>query len=63
MPVGPLALADEVSLSLMVHINEQTKKDLAAEGQELPFHPADKVLATMTRELQSSWKSERSRLL
>lgn len=57
MPVGPLALADEVSLSLMVHINEQTKKDLAAEGQELPTHPADAVLATMTRGLNRLGKA------
>ncbi len=50
MPVGPLALADEVSLSLMIHINEQTKKDLAAEGKELPPHPADRVLETMVHD-------------
>lgn len=49
MPVGPLALSDEVSLSLMVQINEQTRKDLIAEGQEMTLHPADDVLQTMTR--------------
>ncbi len=57
MPVGPLALADEVSLSLMVHINEQTKKDLAVEGQELPPHPADQVLKSMTRSLNRNGKA------
>jgi 3-hydroxyacyl-CoA dehydrogenase / enoyl-CoA hydratase / 3-hydroxybutyryl-CoA epimerase len=57
MPVGPLALADEVSLSLMVHINEQTRKDLAAEGQELPAHPADNVFEVMTRDFSRLGKA------
>jgi len=50
MPVGPLALSDEVSLGLMLHIREQTRKDLAAEGKELPGHPGDRVLDVMTGE-------------
>ncbi len=50
MPVGPLALADEVSLGLMLHIREQTRKDLAAEGEEIPNHPSDAVLDVMTGE-------------
>lgn len=48
MPVGPLALADEVSLGLMLHIREQTRKDLAAEGKPVPSHPSDAVLDVMT---------------
>ena len=40
MPVGPLALTDEVSLSLMAHIRKQTELDFAAEGKPLPHHPA-----------------------
>lgn len=47
MPVGPLALQDEVSLGLMLHINEQTKKDLQEEGKEMPHHPADSVVELM----------------
>ena len=47
MPVGPLALQDEVSLGLMLHINEQTKKDLQKEGKEMPHHPADNVVELM----------------
>lgn len=43
MPVGPLALTDEVSLSLMASIRKQTAEDLAAEGKEIPFHPAHEV--------------------
>ncbi|MBK8901440.1 MAG: enoyl-CoA hydratase/isomerase family protein [Anaerolineaceae bacterium] len=50
MPVGPLALADEVSLGLMRHIREQTRKDFAAEGKLVPGHPADAVLDVMTEE-------------
>jgi 3-hydroxyacyl-CoA dehydrogenase/enoyl-CoA hydratase/3-hydroxybutyryl-CoA epimerase len=48
MPVGPLALTDEVSLSLMAHIRKQTAEDFKAEGKEAPSHPsfavADKLL-------------------
>ena len=47
IPVGPLALQDEVSLGLMLHINEQTKKDLQKEGKEMPHHPADNVVELM----------------
>ncbi len=47
MPVGPLAVSDEVSLSLMQHVRQQTMADLATAGQPLPDHPAFKVLDTM----------------
>jgi len=39
MPMPPLALQDEVSLSLSLHIAEQTRKDLEAEGTTIPVHP------------------------
>ena len=49
MPVGPLALTDEVSLSLMAHIRKQTAEDLKAEGKTVPQHSAfdvaEKLLA------------------
>ncbi|MCB0508262.1 MAG: 3-hydroxyacyl-CoA dehydrogenase NAD-binding domain-containing protein [Chitinophagales bacterium] len=49
MPVGPLALTDEVSMKLMDHIRKQTEKDLAAEGKSAPHHPGfdvcEKLLA------------------
>lgn len=57
MPVGPLALSDEVSLSLMKHIKEQTEKDFAAEGKTLPDHPAYKVLEVMTGKLDRLGKA------
>ncbi|MGY2287381.1 3-hydroxyacyl-CoA dehydrogenase NAD-binding domain-containing protein [Pseudomonas gingeri] len=44
MPVGPLAIADEVSLSLMSHIRQQTARDLQAEGKAMPRHPAFAVI-------------------
>ena len=47
MPVGPLAIADEVSLSLMEHIRRQTASDLAAEGRSAPEHPAFAVIDAM----------------
>jgi len=40
MPMPPLALQDEVSLSLSLHVAEQTRKDLAAEGKPWAEHPA-----------------------
>jgi 3-hydroxyacyl-CoA dehydrogenase/enoyl-CoA hydratase/3-hydroxybutyryl-CoA epimerase len=51
MPVGPLAVQDEVSLSLSMHIIEQTRKDFAAEGRTLPEHPGSKVIEKMVKEL------------
>jgi 3-hydroxyacyl-CoA dehydrogenase/enoyl-CoA hydratase/3-hydroxybutyryl-CoA epimerase len=47
MPVGPLALTDEVSLSLIAHIRTQTNLDLAAEGKSIPNHSAYKVIDKM----------------
>jgi 3-hydroxyacyl-CoA dehydrogenase/enoyl-CoA hydratase/3-hydroxybutyryl-CoA epimerase len=44
MPMPPLALQDEVSLSLGLHVAEQAKKDLAAEGKNYVEHPGMSVL-------------------
>jgi 3-hydroxyacyl-CoA dehydrogenase/enoyl-CoA hydratase/3-hydroxybutyryl-CoA epimerase len=44
MPMPPLALQDEVSLSLVLHVAEQTKKDLAAEGKAMTEHPGLSVV-------------------
>ncbi len=46
-PVGPLAVTDEVSLTLLEKIRVQTIKDLQAEGKEVPSHPADAVIDKM----------------
>ncbi len=44
MPMPPLALQDEVSLSLGLHVAEQTRKDLAAEGKPYAEHPGMRVI-------------------
>jgi 3-hydroxyacyl-CoA dehydrogenase/enoyl-CoA hydratase/3-hydroxybutyryl-CoA epimerase len=44
MPMPPLALQDEVSLSLSLHVAEQTRKDLAAEGKTYVEHPGIAVI-------------------
>ena len=44
MPMPPLALQDEVSLSLAQGVMEQTRKDLLAEGQTLPEQPGAEVI-------------------
>ncbi|GAB4278467.1 MAG: 3-hydroxyacyl-CoA dehydrogenase NAD-binding domain-containing protein [Candidatus Promineifilaceae bacterium] len=44
MPVGPLAVLDEVSLALFAHIRAQTVADLAAEGKIYRPHPGEVVL-------------------
>ena len=47
MPLGPLAVSDEVSLELMARINKQTALDLAAAGIDKDPHPAEKVVNTL----------------
>ncbi len=44
MPMPPLALQDEVSLSLALHVADQTKTDLAAEGRPYTEHPGMAVV-------------------
>ena len=46
-PVGPLAVTDEVSLSLIEKIALQTHQDLHREGKAGKSHPADAILKTM----------------
>jgi 3-hydroxyacyl-CoA dehydrogenase/enoyl-CoA hydratase/3-hydroxybutyryl-CoA epimerase len=50
MPVGPFAIGDEVNLGLVMHIQEQTERDYAAEGKEVPYHPAHDVLRNMVKD-------------
>ena len=47
MPVGPLAISDEVSMTLMQHIRDQSKKDTEAAGQTWNAHPAEAVIDRM----------------
>ncbi|NWA69037.1 3-hydroxyacyl-CoA dehydrogenase NAD-binding domain-containing protein [Pseudomonas reactans] len=57
MPVGPLAVSDEVSLSLMSHIRQQTAKDLQAEGKAAPTHPATAVIDLLVNEYKRVGKA------
>ncbi|MGY4816091.1 3-hydroxyacyl-CoA dehydrogenase NAD-binding domain-containing protein [Pseudomonas chlororaphis subsp. piscium] len=57
MPIGPLAICDEVSLSLLSHIRQQTAKDLQAEGKPLPEHPAFAVIDLLLNEYKRPGKA------
>ncbi|KAF0863778.1 3-hydroxyacyl-CoA dehydrogenase NAD-binding domain-containing protein [Pseudomonas sp. LD120] len=57
MPVGPLAIADEVSLSLMSHIRQQTAKDLEAEGKPPIEHPAFAVIDQLLDDYKRAGKA------
>jgi len=50
MPVGPLAVIDETSLSLSVHVLEQTRADLAAEGRIHTPGPGELLIERMVKE-------------
>jgi 3-hydroxyacyl-CoA dehydrogenase/enoyl-CoA hydratase/3-hydroxybutyryl-CoA epimerase len=47
MPMAPLALQDEISLTLALHVAEQARQDLAAAGQPYVEHPGEAVLRQM----------------
>jgi 3-hydroxyacyl-CoA dehydrogenase/enoyl-CoA hydratase/3-hydroxybutyryl-CoA epimerase len=57
MPVGPLAVSDEVSLRLMNQIRQQTRKDLAEQGVERAGHPADAVIEQLLHEFDRAGKT------
>ncbi|MFQ3283018.1 3-hydroxyacyl-CoA dehydrogenase family protein, partial [Reinekea sp.] len=46
-PVGPLAVTDEVSITLMEKIRNQTIKDIQAEGLTYVAHPSESVVDRM----------------
>ena len=50
MPVGPLASLDEISLSLSVHIMEQTMADFKAEGKTYVKHPGEALVERVLKE-------------
>jgi len=55
MPVGPLALADEVSLDLMYKITNQTKIDL---GDKYITSPSEPVVSKMVEDLKRVGKKD-----
>lgn len=58
MPVGPLAVLDEVNLELTRKVRKQTEADLAAEGKSLPADAAVPVINRMLDEFKRPGKKE-----
>jgi len=50
MPVGPLAVLDETSLVLSVHVLEQTRADFAAEGRNYTPSAGERLIELMVKE-------------
>ncbi|WP_428577211.1 3-hydroxyacyl-CoA dehydrogenase family protein [Piscinibacter sp.] len=57
MPVGPLAVIDETSLSLSVHVMEQTRADFAAEGRRYVPAAGEALVLRMVKELGRSGRA------
>jgi len=57
MPVGPLAVVDETSLSLALHVSEQTRADLAAEGKSYTPPPGEAVIERLVREFKRAGRA------
>ncbi|MEG0483103.1 MAG: 3-hydroxyacyl-CoA dehydrogenase NAD-binding domain-containing protein [Acinetobacter sp.] len=57
MPVGPLAIQDEVALTLSEHVANETRKALQAEGKDLPRSGADDVIQTMIHSFDRKGKA------
>jgi len=57
MPVGPLAIADEVSLTLGQHVRAETKKAVEAEGGTFTELPSAKLIDLMVGEFDRKGKA------
>ena len=51
MPVGPLAVLDETSLALSVHVMDQTRVDMAAAGQAFEPGAGELLVEQMVKQL------------
>jgi len=51
MPVGPLAVLDETSLALSVHVLEQTRADWQSEGRSYVPSAGEALVEKMVKEL------------
>jgi len=58
MPVGPLAVLDEVNLELGRKVRKQTEADLALEGKSLPFDASTALTTRMLDEFKRPGKKE-----
>ncbi len=52
MPVGPLAVMDETSLGLSVHVLDQTRADLKAEGKTYAAKPGELLVERLVKEFK-----------
>ena len=52
MPVGPLAVLDETSLSLSVHVMDQTRADFAAAGKRFEPGVGELLVERLVKELK-----------
>ena len=57
MPIGPLAVQDEVSLSLSRKVTNQTRVDLKAEGVDMPVTPSENVTNRMIDQFEREGKA------
>jgi 3-hydroxyacyl-CoA dehydrogenase/enoyl-CoA hydratase/3-hydroxybutyryl-CoA epimerase len=57
MPVGPLAVLDETSLSLAVHVLEQTRADLAAQGLRHEADAGELLVEQMVKEYRRAGRA------
>jgi 3-hydroxyacyl-CoA dehydrogenase/enoyl-CoA hydratase/3-hydroxybutyryl-CoA epimerase len=52
MPLGPLAVIDETSMSLSVAVMDQAKADLEADGKKYSPQPGQEVIQRMVKEFK-----------
>ncbi len=57
MPVGALAVLDETSLSLSMHVRDQTKADFAAEGRTYTDTAGERVVGRMVSEFKRTGRA------
>ncbi len=57
MPVGPLAVLDETSLSLAVHVLDQTRADLKAEGKAYEPSSGELLVERMVKTLKRAGRA------
>lgn len=57
MPVGPLAVLDETALSLSVHVLDQTRADLRAEGGTHIATPGELLVERMVKEFDRNGRA------
>ncbi len=57
MPVGPLAVLDETALSLSVHVLDQTRADVRADGQTYIATPGELLVERMVKEFDRNGRA------